>query len=260
MQGGGLEQLHMMSLQLPIPDFSLIYELAKEYNLGQTPKPDVETLTWDLFNVSKIRVKFNNVDCGEYEEKRKELMDEITKQGEIEWEDVPNVSHVHIKRMGALCQAVSFGEVPMMLNGPWFDSKIHVKGRAEMPLMNEQEQEQAQLNPYGMQQNMENMTILIQEEEWKLEKDINDSNIYRGIYYLKQRPDLPANKQHTSEHAPVNMTFNIEIYINSQNINHDQFDYKNDIHNEEEEEMNEEKNEHDNDDDNNVEDVTSKKK
>jgi len=30
---GGLEQLHMMSLQLPIPDFTLVYALAKEHNL-----------------------------------------------------------------------------------------------------------------------------------------------------------------------------------------------------------------------------------
>jgi len=32
---GGLEQLHMMSLQLPIPDFTLVYDLVKEHNLNK---------------------------------------------------------------------------------------------------------------------------------------------------------------------------------------------------------------------------------
>jgi len=211
---GGLEQLHMMSLQLPIPDFTLIYELVKEHSLNKKKKQSPEELRWDLFNVEKIRVKFKNVDCGDFPEKRQELLDEIQKQGEMEWEDVPNCSHVHVKRMGALCQAVSFGEVPMMLNGPWFDDLIHVKGRTEMPLMPEEEQiKMQQQMQYGQMPSPDSMTILVQEEEWNLQQDPSTPTIYRGSYTLKQRPELPPGKTKTSEHAPVNMSFECEVHL-----------------------------------------------
>ena len=80
---GGMEQLHMMSLQLPIPDFTLVYDLCKEYKLSKQPAPKIETLCWKLFNVSKIRVKFKDVDCGNFEQKREELLTEIHKQGDV---------------------------------------------------------------------------------------------------------------------------------------------------------------------------------
>jgi len=211
---GGLEQLHIMSLQLPIPDFTLIYELAKEHGLARTKKPRAEELRWDLFNVEKIRVKFKDVDCGDFPDKREELLNEIKKQGDVEWEDVPNCSHIHLKRMGALCQAVSFGEVPMMLNGPWFDHQIHVKGRTEMPLMPPEEQMKLQQQmQLGMMPPPESMTILIQEEEWNLQQDSSTPTIYRGSYTLKQRPEIPPTQTTTSEHAPVNMSFECEIYL-----------------------------------------------
>ena len=196
----------------------------------------------DLLNVSKIRVKFKDVNCGQFEEKRDELLKEIQKQGDIEWEDVPTVSHVHVKRMGALCQAVSFGEIPMMLNGPWLEGRIHVKGRAEMPLMPE-DANAAMMGPYGMP-SMDQMTILIQEEEWDLKrqdnnnnkdknndknKDKNDKNdwnndddgviIYSGKYTLNQRPQLPPNKKITPEHAPVNMEFECQVFLTMSNEN-----------------------------------------
>merc|ERR1740123_1197800 len=41
---GGMEQLHMMSLQLPIPDFTLVYDLCKEYKLAKQPAPKIESL------------------------------------------------------------------------------------------------------------------------------------------------------------------------------------------------------------------------
>jgi len=216
---GGLEQLHMMSLQLPIPDFTLVYDLCKEYKLNRRPIPEINSLEWKLNNVSKIRVKFKDVDCGEFESKRQELLTEIHKQGDVEWEDVPNCSHVHIKRMGSLCQAVSFGEIPMMLNGPWFDDRLHVRGRAEMPLMSPEMQAAAMQgqNPYGGgmggMPDPSQMTILIQEEEWNLVKDKKNDKVYKGTYTLKQRPQLPPNVKKTPEHAPVNMIFDCEVYI-----------------------------------------------
>merc|ERR1719410_1981430 len=219
---GGLEQLHMMSLQLPIPDFTLVYDLCKEYKLNRKETPKIESLEWKLNNVQKIRVKFKDVDCGEFESKRQELLTEINKQGDVEWEDVPNCAHVHIKQMGALCQAVSFGEIPMMLNGPWFDDRLHVRGRAEMPLMSPEMQAAAMQgqNPYGGGGPMgggmpdpSQMTILIQEEEWNLVMDKEDESVYKGTYTLKQRPQLPPNVKKTSEHAPVNMIFDCEVYI-----------------------------------------------
>eukprot|EP00484_Ammonia_sp_Unknown_P020660 CAMPEP_0197053664 /NCGR_PEP_ID=MMETSP1384-20130603/27874_1 /TAXON_ID=29189 /ORGANISM="Ammonia sp." /LENGTH=490 /DNA_ID=CAMNT_0042486599 /DNA_START=147 /DNA_END=1619 /DNA_ORIENTATION=+ len=219
---GGLEQLHMMSLQLPIPDFTLVYDLCKEYKLNRKPAPKIETLTWQLFNVQKIRVKFKDVECGQFEEKRQELMAEINKQGDVEWEDVPNTSHVHVKRMGALCQAVSFGEIPMMLNGPWLQDKIHVRGRAEMPLMSEEMQAQAMNggNPWmggGGMPDPSQMTILIQEEEWDLTRSKENAKMYSGTYSLRQRPQLPKDKAITPEHAPVNMTFDCQVFIGDEN-------------------------------------------
>merc|ERR1719384_1392025 len=218
---GGLEQLHMMSLQLPIPDFTLVYDLCKEYKLQRKETPKLETLEWKLNNVQRIRVKFKDVDCGEFESKPQELLTEINKQGDVEWEEVPNCSHVHIKRMGALCQAVSFGEIPMMLNGPWFEDRLHVRGRAEMPLMSPEMQAAAMQgqNPYGPgpggmgMPDPSQMTILIQEEEWNLVKSKKNEGMYEGTYALKQRPHLPPNVKKTAEHAPVNMTFDCQVFI-----------------------------------------------
>merc|ERR1719242_789746 len=219
---GGMEQLHMMSLQLPIPDFTLIYDLRKEYKLSRQPPPKIEELNWELFNVEKIRVKFKDVDCGDFEQKREELLAEIHKQGDVEWEDVPNSSHVHVKRMGALCQAVSFGEIPMMLNGPWLKDKIHVKGRAEMPLMSEEMQQQAAMgqNPWmgGGMPDPSQMTILIQEEEWKLTVDPENDKLFKGTYALRQRPQLPQGVKPSPEHAPVNMTFHCEVTLGDSKI------------------------------------------
>ncbi|ETO08858.1 hypothetical protein RFI_28530, partial [Reticulomyxa filosa] len=178
---------------------------------------DLNVVQWDLFNVEKIRVKFKDVDCGEFPEKRQELLTEIQKQGETEWEDVPNCSHVHVKRMGALCQAVSFGEVPMMLNGPWLESKIHVRGRMEMPLMPEDENKQQMQMP-----SPDSLTILVQEEEWNLEQDASSPTTYRGSYTLKQRPEIPPGKQKTSEHAPVNMSFECEVHLKTHDSLSDQ--------------------------------------
>merc|ERR1719384_1325628 len=226
---GGLEQLHMMSLQLPIPDFTLVYDLCKEHKLHKKQQNDIDTkqLSWNLYNVRKIRVKFKDVDCGQFEQKRQELMTEINKQGDVEWEDVPNTAHVHVKRMGALCQAVSFGEIPMMLNGPWFDEKIHVRGRAEMPLMSPEMQQQAMQgqNPWMQGQGMpdpSNMTILIQEEEWNLTKDKNDENLFVGTYSLRQSPQLPPNQKISPEHAPVNMIFDCQVFIGNDDLDNKQ--------------------------------------
>merc|ERR1719384_1945940 len=219
---GGMEQLHMMSLQLPIPDFTLVYDLCKEYKLQNRPAPKIEDLCWTLYNVSKIRVKFKDVTCGEFEQKREELLAEIHKQGDVEWEDVPNSSHVHVKRMGALCQAVSFGEIPMMLNGPWLDNKIHVRGRAEMPLMSEEMQQQAAMgqNPWmgGGMPDPSQMTILIQEEEWNLVQDAENDKMYKGTYALRQRPQLPKHVKPTPEHAPVNMIFHCEVTLGDEKV------------------------------------------
>jgi hypothetical protein len=239
---GGMEQLHLMSLQLPIPDFTQVYSLAKDHGLfggddktikaptdaaaatsdgGDETKEATSSsvvkakaasprdLAWELHNVKKIRVKFQDVDCGEWTENRDELLAEIHKQGEIEWEDVPNCSHVHVKRMGGLCQAVSFGEVPMMLNGPWFTGRIHVRGKAEMPLMPE-DMDPSAFGMGGMPP-PDSITILVQEEEWDLLQTEEDSSVYKGTYILKQRPELPPTQRPTKDHAPVNMTFECEV-------------------------------------------------
>jgi len=137
----GLEELNRMSLQMPMPNFTLVYDLVKEHNLGTKKKQPLENLRWDLFNVEKVRVKFKDVDCGAFTDRRQQLINEIKEKKNVNWEDVPNCTQVHIKRMGALCQAVSFGDCPTILNGPWIEGQIHVKGHTEMPLMAAEEQE-----------------------------------------------------------------------------------------------------------------------
>jgi len=117
--------------------------------------------------------------------------------------------------MGGLCQAVSFGEMPMMLNGPWFDNIIHVRGRAEMPLMPEDQSGMQGMNPY--MQSPENLTYLVQEEEWLLHQNPENPYLYEGTYTLKQRPILPTNQKPKPEHAPVNMTFDCRIQIAKSN-------------------------------------------
>eukprot|EP01083_Nonionella_stella_P288125 980611_1 len=155
-------------MEVHIPDFPIIYDLCKEYELHKKETPTIESLEWKQFNVKNIRLKFKDVDCGPFEKKRQEVMAdlEINQQGDAEWNDaLKNTAHVYIKRMGALCHAVSFHEIPMMLSGPWLSEMIHVRGRAEG-------------------------TTMIREEEWKLDKDPNNEDIYVGTYTLKQRPKL----------------------------------------------------------------------
>merc|ERR1712157_560409 len=74
-------------------------------------------------------------------------------------------------------------------------------------------------NPYGGGQggmgmpDPSQMTILIQEEEWNLVKSKEKDGMYEGTYALKQRPHLPPNVKKTVEHAPVNMTFDCQVFI-----------------------------------------------
>jgi len=145
--------------------------------------------------------------------------------------------------MGALCQAVSFGEMPMMLNGPWFNNMIHVRGRAEMPLMPEDGQ-MPNMNPYNMQP--ESLTFLVQEEEWFLHQNAQNENLFEGLYTLKQKPLLPENQKPKPEHAPVNMTFDCEVYIGKSKTNNS--NKKNDNNNDDDENK-EDKNTNDEEDD-----------
>eukprot|EP00483_Globobulimina_turgida_P003323 UN03328 len=93
-----------------------------------------------------------------------------------------------------------------------------------MPLMSPEMQQQAMngQNPWmggggggamGGMPDPSQMTILIQEEEWNLNQDKNNKDLYIGSYSLRQRPQLPKNKAISSEHAPVNMIFDCEVYI-----------------------------------------------
>eukprot|EP01083_Nonionella_stella_P213046 768745_1 len=219
---GAMERLHISALRLCVlPDIPTIYDLCKEYELDKNETTTIESLEWKQFNVKKVTVKFKDIDVGPFEEKRQELMAEINEQGDVEWDiyiESRNTGDVHIKRMGALCQAVGFNDVPMMLNGPWLSEKIHVRGRAEMPLMSPEMQQQAMQgqNPWmggGQMPDPSQMTILIQEEEWKLDKDPNNENMYIGTYALRQRPQLPQNVKLSSEHAPVNMIFDCQVLV-----------------------------------------------
>eukprot|EP01083_Nonionella_stella_P126845 384174_1 len=216
-------ELLEMPMEVHIPDFPIIYDLCKEYELDKNETTTIESLEWKQFNVKKVTVKFKDIDVGPFEEKRQELMAEINEQGDVEWDiyiESRNTGDVHIKRMGALCQAVGFNDVPMVLNGPWLSDKIHVRGRVEMsPEM--QQQGMLVIPDLGEPQ----MTTLIHEEEWKLDKHPNHEDVYVGTYALKQQPLLQQDVELTSENAPVNMIFDCQVFFClsdtiENNINH----------------------------------------
>jgi hypothetical protein len=71
-----------------------------------------------------------------------------------------------------------------------------------------------EMGPYGP--SPDQLTILVQEEEWNLSQNADNPNVFAGTYLLKQRPELPAQKKRTAEHAPVNMTFSLEITLAQQ--------------------------------------------
>merc|ERR1712070_1273197 len=80
--------------------------------------------------VSSIKVKFKELSCGEFEEKKKELLKEIEQDpNNLDWEEVPNPNNVSLRRMGGIYQALSFSEQPQQLVGIYEPDRLRLKGR-----------------------------------------------------------------------------------------------------------------------------------
>lgn len=212
--GGTLDQFHIMSQAMPIPDYSVLYAMAEEHDLFKKDTPDPKSLIWDTIEIGTIRVRFKDVQCGKYKDKRQELLDEIRKSP-IDWEPVPTAASVQIKRMGGFVQTMSFGDIPMSLCGPQVDNnKIHVKGYTELVLEpNGQQAESKMMDPRQLANNP-NVTVIVQHEEWTLESPEakeDEPRIWRGKYSLKQLPRVPETDTDPAN-APVMMDFDLEIY------------------------------------------------
>lgn len=216
---GSLEQFHAMSQQMPVPDFEVLHRMANNANLKTTPAPAVDACLWQTYEVKKIRVKFQDVKCEGFEEKEAEIRSQITQNDGDKWEDVPNTEQIQIKRMGAIVQTMSFGEVPMQVVGPWYDDRLNVKGYTEIMMtgqdMTPQEQQALQMQIMQGQVNPNDLPMIRQSEMWDLTRDAEDPTIYKGVYTLDQTPMLSAEdkKKANADQAPIKMTFDCEMTI-----------------------------------------------
>jgi len=204
-------QWHTMAQNMPIPDYSVLFKMADEHKLEERPTPTPKDLTWETIQVAKIRVKFVHVDCGPFTEKAQELLTEI-QNSPIEWEEVPAGPNVQIKKMGGFFQTVSFGDMPMSLCGPYVeDGKLRVIGSIELVVQDPSTMAGAQAGGMIDPRQVDPSKVVVQREEWNLEKIPNcDPAVWKGKYLLDQGPmKLDVNNADT---APVNMRFEIEIY------------------------------------------------
>jgi len=204
-------QWHTMSQNMPIPDYSVLFKLADENKLEQRPTPNPKDLTWETIQVAKIRVKFSHVDCGPFTNKAAELLAEI-QNSPIEWEEVPAGPNVQIKKMGGFFQTVSFGDMPMSLCGPHVeDGKLRVIGSIELVVQDPSTMAGAQRGGMIDPSQIDPSKVVVQREEWNLEKVPNcEPPVWKGKYLLDQGPmKLDVNNPDT---APVNMRFELEIY------------------------------------------------
>lgn len=216
---GSLEQFHVMSQQMPVPDFEVLYRMAKQAKMKDMPPTPADKCLWETYEVTKIRVKFKDVRCEGFEEKEQEIRKEITKNDSDKWEDVPNTEQIQIKRMGGIVQTMSFGEVPMQVVGPWYDDRMHVKGYTEIMMtgqdMSEADQQALQMQIMSGQLSPDQLPMIRQSEMWDLQRDETDKTLYKGVYTLDQTPMLSAEdkKKANSDNAPIKMTFHCEMSI-----------------------------------------------
>jgi len=216
---GSLEQFHAMSQQMPVPDFEVLYRMSDTANLKTTSAPAVDECLWQTYEVKGIKVKFQDVKCEGFEEKEAEIRTQITQNDGDKWEDVPNTEQIQIKRMGAIVQTMSFGEVPMQVVGPWYEDRLNVKGYTEIMMtgqdMTPQEQQALQMQIMQGQVNPNDLPMIRQSEMWDLTRDAENPAIFKGIYTLDQTPMLSAEdkKKANADQAPIKMTFDCEMTI-----------------------------------------------
>merc|ERR1719193_1567542 len=204
-------QWHSMAQNMPIPDYSVLFQMADEQKLHDRSTPNPKDLAWETIQVAKIRVKFAHVDCGPFKDKAAELLTEI-KNSPIEWEEVPSGPNVQIKKMGGFFQTVSFGDMPMSLCGPYVEEgKLRVIGSIELVVQDPSTMGGAQRGGIIDPSQIDPSKVVVQREEWVLEQVPNcQPPVWKGKYLLDQGPmKQDVNNPDT---APVNMKFEVEIY------------------------------------------------
>jgi len=209
-----MERFSMISQQMPVPDYAVLYRLAKEENAGLMPVPDPSETPWTEYYIESIRVKFRDLDCEEFTEKRQELLDEIHATEEnVKWEEVPNPNNIHLKRMGCIFQCVSFAEAPQQLCGIFKEDRINVRGKTQA-VMSPPDVDPADLMSGRANIDPSQLQILVQEESWDLTRSEDDEMLYKGTYEMHNYTPIEKGEKVTDpEKAPLHMTFDLELRL-----------------------------------------------
>jgi len=208
------EQFSQVAQSMPVPDYTVLYTLAKEQNAQDLPVPAPEDLPWEQLHIASIRVKFQDLSCGEFTEKRDELLAEIHAQDEnVKWEEVPNPQSIHLRRMGSVYQCFSFSETPQQLCGIFDDTRIRVKGSTQA-VLGPPEIDPALIMSGQIQVNPEDLQILVQEEEWDLEQTEEDPMFFTGTYRMHNFSPNPTREPIVdADKAPLTMLFDLEVRL-----------------------------------------------
>jgi len=212
-----LEKFSMVSQQMPVPDYNILYQIAKEANAQDFDVPAPEDLPWDQYHIKSIRVKFRDLNCEDFKEKQAELLEEIRASDEnINWEDVPKPNDIHLKRMGSIYQCVSFAEAPQQLCGLYDPDRMKVRGKTQA-VMGPPDVDPMEIQMGTAQINPEDLQILIQEEMWDLVRDEENPNLFKGTYEMHNyTPTKPGEKITDPEKAPLHMYFDLEVTLCTQ--------------------------------------------
>jgi len=208
------EQFSGVSQSMPVPDYTVLFQIAKEENAAAMPVPDPENMPWEQFHIGSIRVKFKDLNCEEFTEKREELLQEIHQSEEIvKWEDVPNPNSIHLRRMGAIYQCISFSESPQQLCGIYRDDSIRVRGKTQA-VMGPPDIDPELIMSGQIQVDPSQLQILIQEESWDLRRDTENPNLFKGEYEMHNYTPLKKGEVITDpDKAPLHMTFDLELEL-----------------------------------------------
>jgi len=209
-----MERFSMVSQSMPVPDYAVLYTTAKEEDAGEMPVPDPENIPWTEYFIESIRVKFRDLDCEEFVEKRDELLREIHATDEnVKWEDVPSPNNIHLKRMGCIFQCVSFAEAPQQLCGIYRENRIKVRGKTQA-VMSPPDVDPAELMSGRAQVDPSQLQILVQEESWDLTRSEDDHDLFTGTYEMHNYTPVEKGEKVTDpEKAPLHMTFDLELRL-----------------------------------------------
>lgn len=234
---GAFDSLYAMALEMPIPDFTAVYDLVCKNSLFENEKLNIKNdsenmLKWQLLDIKGIKLRFADVLCYKArnvisdndeleinEEKQKQLLSGVT-DDQREWTDVDlsqtasmgsismqdgNRNDSCLRQMGALLSGRSFysyGDmIPVSLYGPIMKNMIHIKGRIEVPIFNDQQKEED--DEKNTNESEIPQVIIMHEEEWKLKKDESNDSVFNGEYVIRQRPIIPKIDPQNQDNEPT---------------------------------------------------------